>query len=196
MVCAKCGAFFNDKAAPLPVFCHKCDDHHYDKAAALGIYEKALAAVIINLKSKPVLPSRVVERIDAIASSTGLLDADVVFPVPLSAQRNLERGFNQAELIAAAVGRSAGIRVDAYSLRRPIHTPIHRGGMDQKARDMSVRKAFEVARPKLVAGKTILLVDDILTSGSTASYCAKVLKKNGAARVNVFTLARAVKHYN
>ena len=64
--------------------------------------------------------------------------------------------------------------------------------MDQKARELSVRNAFEVKRPKLIAGKNVLLVDDVLTSGATASDAAKVLKKAGAARVYVFTLARAV----
>jgi predicted amidophosphoribosyltransferase len=64
--------------------------------------------------------------------------------------------------------------------------------MDKKARELTVRNAFEVVRPKLINGKNIVLVDDVFTSGATASYCAKVLKKNGASRVNVFTLARAV----
>ena len=64
--------------------------------------------------------------------------------------------------------------------------------MDKKARDLTVRNAFEVVKPDSVTGKNILLVDDVFTSGATASYCAKVLKKNGAGKVYVFTLARAV----
>jgi predicted amidophosphoribosyltransferase len=64
--------------------------------------------------------------------------------------------------------------------------------MDRKARDMTVRNAFDVVRPKLIAGRSIILVDDVLTSGATASYCAKALKKSGAASVKVLTLARAV----
>ena len=65
--------------------------------------------------------------------------------------------------------------------------------MDEKARELSVRDAFEVVRPKLIAGKHIVLIDDVFTSGSTVSNCSKVLKKSGAASVNVITLARAVK---
>jgi predicted amidophosphoribosyltransferase len=64
--------------------------------------------------------------------------------------------------------------------------------MDQRARELTVVNAFEVVRPKLIDGKKVLLVDDVFTSGSTASSCARVLKKKGAAEVNVFTLARAV----
>jgi predicted amidophosphoribosyltransferase len=66
--------------------------------------------------------------------------------------------------------------------------------MDQRARELTVQHAFEVVRPKLIDGRNLVLVDDVLTSGATASACAKVLKKNGASRVTVFTLARAVMH--
>ncbi len=69
---------------------------------------------------------------------------------------------------------------------------MHRIGMDKKARELTVKNAFEITRPKLIEGKNVLLVDDVFTSGATASSCAKVLKKNGAVGVQVFTLARAV----
>ena len=63
--------------------------------------------------------------------------------------------------------------------------------MDKRARELTVQNAFEVLRPKLIAGKKVLLVDDVFTSGATASYCAKVLKKSGSVSVNIFTLARS-----
>src|SRR5260370_1334885 len=119
-------------------------------------------------------------------------NSDLIVPIPLSKQRKQERGFNQAEIIAAELSRVSGIPVDASSLIRKFHTPIHRMGMDQKAREITVKNVFEVVRPRLIAGKNILLVDDVFTSGATASFCAKVLKKNGAVKVNVFILARAV----
>jgi len=194
MLCAKCGAFFGDEAAPIAVYCHKCDDHFYDRAVAAGVYEKALSATIIELKSAPILP-RCIETALAAASRRGpFKNIDLILPIPLSRQRRHERGFNQAEIIASAVSRVSGIAVDAVSLARKTHTPIHRIGMDQKARELTVQNAFVVTRPKLIAGKNILLVDDVFTSGATASYCAKILKKKGAGKVNVFTLARAVMH--
>ena len=64
--------------------------------------------------------------------------------------------------------------------------------MDKKARELTVRNAFKVVRPNLVKGRNILLVDDIFTSGATASNCARVLKTSGALKVTVFTIARAV----
>jgi predicted amidophosphoribosyltransferase len=69
---------------------------------------------------------------------------------------------------------------------------MHRVAMDRKAREVTVKNAFAVTRPKLIEGKNVLLIDDVLTSGSTVSSCALVLKKSGAARVDVLTLARAV----
>lgn len=194
MLCDKCGAFFGGEAAPVPVFCHKCDDHFYDKAIAVGVYEKALAASIINLKTAPFMAKQIKTAIQNALLKEAFANVDIVIPIPLSKQRKLERGFNQAEVIAAAVARSTGLSVDASSLARKLHTPIHRIGMDKKARELTVKNAFEVVRPKLIEGKNILLVDDVFTSGATASSCARVLKKNGACRVNVFTLARAVMH--
>lgn len=192
MLCDKCGAFFDDKAAPVAVFCHKCDDHFYDKAAAVGVYEKALAATVITLKEQPVIPRRLKNLITTAAQRNGSCGADVIVPIPLSKQRRLERGFNQAEIIADEISRATNILVDRASLERKRHTPIHRVGMDKRARELTVQNTFEVSRPKLIAGKKILLVDDVFTSGATASYCAKALKKSGAIEVNIFTLARAV----
>lgn len=194
MLCHKCGAFFGDTAAPVPVSCHQCGDHHYDKAAAIGIYEKALSASIISLKTTPVVPQRIKNVIPAAIKHANFTASDVIVPIPLSRQRKLERGFNQAEIVAAVVSKALDIPVDAGSLGRKLHTPIHRMAMDKRARELTVQNAFDVLRPKLIKGKNILLVDDVFTSGATASYCARILKKNGAGSVNVFTLARAVMH--
>ena len=197
MLCKKCGAFLASEGSPVEVSpvevsCHKCDDHHYDKAAALGVYEKGLAASVLELKNVPHLAERVRTFLEA-ASATPLFDGiDLLIPVPLSRLRMHERGYNQADLIADAISRINGIPTDKLSLARKVHTQMHRVGMDQKARELTTRNAFELKRPKLIAGKNVMLIDDVLTSGATASQAAKVLKKNGAVRVNVFTLARAV----
>ena len=190
MLCNRCGALLGEIAPARPVYCRRCDDHHYDGAMAAGIYEDALAASILNLKKVPHIPLRLSS---AINDRIGLkVDADLIVPVPLSRQRRHERGFNQAEIIAKHLSKRTGIPVDAASLVRKLNTPAHRIGMDQRARELTVVGAFEVVRPKLIKGKRILLVDDVFTSGSTASACALALKKNGADKVNIFTLARAV----
>lgn len=193
MLCATCGTFLGESDAPTAVYCHKCSGHAYESASAVGVYEGALAATVIDIKSKPWLASRVKQLIaDAAFRNAGLSTVGVIVPVPLSRQRKAERGFNQAETIAHAVSGAIGVPVDCGSLVRKVNTPMHRVGMDQRARELTVMNVFEVVRPKLLAGKNVLLVDDVLTSGETASACARVLKKNGAASVHVFTLARAV----
>lgn len=193
MFCGRCGAVLGEKASPMPVFCRKCDEYHFDRAYAAGVYEKALAAEIISLKTSERLSPAIRTLIKtALELNNGKVAGDVVIPVPLSKTRLAERGFNQAAAIAREVGRQMKIRVDELSLARAVHTPIHRIGMDQKARELTVRRAFTIVRPNLVKGKDILLVDDVLTSGATTSACAEALKKAGSGRVIVFTLARAV----
>lgn len=192
MLCRKCGALFAGQSGDGPSSCQICSEHFYDRAVAAGVYEKALAASIINLKRDPFLPGRARSAIKAALQRADLPTPDVIVPVPLSKQREIERGFNQARIIAGAAAHVIGAGVDELSLARKIHTPIHRIGMDRKAREITVKNAFQVLRPKLIDGKNILLVDDVLTSGATASACAKVLKKSGALRVNVFTVGRAV----
>ena len=192
MLCMKCGAYLNESAKSFAVSCHKCDGHSYDKAAAVGIYEKALAASIIHLKNTPFVANRLRRGLLTAFQRSGFDDTTRAIAVPLSAKRRVERGYNQAEILAGIVAKGTGIRLDCQSLSRKLHTPMHRIGMDEKARELTVHKAFEVTRPKLIEGQNILLIDDVFTSGATASYCAKVLKKHGAAKVNVLTLARAV----
>lgn len=192
MLCSKCGAFFGVGAADRLIQCPFCREHFYDKAVACGIYEKALAASVIALKTTPHISLRLRQIIETAMSRLDMSSFELVIPIPLSAARRLERGFNQAELIGSVVGNFAKVPVDLISLIRTRHTPIHRVGMDKRARALSVENVFHVARPKLIQGRRILLVDDVFTSGSTASFCAKMLKKHGAARVEVFTLARAV----
>jgi ComF family protein len=193
MLCEKCGAYFGPQAAPVAVRCHKCDDHHYDRAFAAGIYEKAVSASVLRLKTSPALARRL-RSVIRFAMSRPLPHADLVVPVPLSKRRRAERGFNQAELVADELSKIMNVAVDRHSLVRRLHTPIHRVGMDQRARELTVENAFAVVRPNLIEGRSVLLVDDVFTSGATASNCAKVLKRNGAGDVNIFTIARAVLH--
>ena len=193
--CRKCG----DPSAHGYEFggtdCVQCRDHHYDHASALGIYEHGLAAAVVELKRVPNIPSRLRDKIRSAEFLAAFAADTLVMPVPLSPLRKLERGYNQAAVLADFVARAARLEIDSASLVRKVHSPIHRVAMDEKARDLSVRNAFSVTRPKLIAGRNILLVDDVFTTGSTASYCAKALKKSGAGEVNVFTLARAVKRF-
>lgn len=192
ILCTKCGSFLRESDHPAHAVCRRCDDHFYDSARAIGVYDNALAASVIHLKHVPSVAKTTRQFLIDSFDRYSFGSATVIVPVPLSAKRLFERGFNQAGILARILSKESCIPLDENSLVRSIHTPMHRAAMDRKAREMTVKNAFGVTRPKLIAGKNVLLIDDVFTSGSTASHCAKVLKKNGASRVNVLTLARAV----
>ena len=117
--------------------------------------------------------------------------ADLIVPVPLHADRERERGFNQAGVIARELARLSRLPLDEHSVVRRLHTERHRAGMDAKSRHQSVGDAFAVRHRDLIAGKRVLLVDDVFTTGATASACAKALIEVGADAVFVLTIARA-----
>jgi ComF family protein len=190
-LCEKCGDYLETNGAKFTTFCRRCDDDSYDSARAVGLYEHALLAAVLNLKKIPFVPFKLENLFfEAFLKST-FTDAARIIPVPLSKRRFDERGFNQASLLAKILAGKTNLPLDEQSLIRKIHTPQHRAGMDRKARLESVRNAFEVTRPKFVENENILLIDDVFTSGATASNCAKALKNKGARAVYVLTVARA-----
>jgi ComF family protein len=115
---------------------------------------------------------------------------DVVVPVPLHPARLRARGYNQAALLALGVGEGARLPIELGALERVRDTPPQRG-LGPAARRRNVREAF-AARGARVAGKRVLLVDDVLTTGATAAACAGALEAAGATRVVVLTAARAL----
>jgi ComF family protein len=114
--------------------------------------------------------------------------ADLV-PVPLHPRRRRERGFNQAELLALALARGTGLEVSPGLLVRRRDTSSQ-AGLSAASRRRNVTGAFAARhRPRLV-GRTLVLVDDVITTGATAAACARVLKQAGAAEVRLVTVAR------
>ncbi len=191
-LCAKCGAVQGTNDSNYETFCHRCDEHFYDAASAVGVYGYALTASILHLKREPFVAPRLRELFTSRFENSVFQRVDLIVPVPLSKKRELERGFNQAAVLSKILARKTKINLDEQSLVRRIHTPMHRVGMDGKARASSVENAFEVTRPKLMAGKTVLLVDDVFTSGATVSNCAETLKKSGSSKIWVLTLAKTL----
>jgi ComF family protein len=114
-------------------------------------------------------------------------------PVPLHRWRIWKRGYNQSGLIACVLSKHSGIPVALDLLRRTRATPPLRG-LGRRERALAVRGVFAVPEEKraLVRGRRVILVDDVYTSGATASACAKVLKRAGAARVEILCWARVV----
>lgn len=124
---------------------------------------------------------------DCLAQNSFPEGVDIIIPVPLHPLRERERGFNQAALLAAGVGRCLARPVDYRSLSRRLNTPPT-SGLTRWERIETLGDAF-TSRGGRLKGKVVLLVDDILTTGSTATGCTSALLQGGAAGVYVLTVA-------
>jgi ComF family protein len=169
---------------------------HFDHVVRLGPYAEGhvLRDVVLRLKRASGEP--LAERIgelwgECAGAKLRALGADVVVPVPLYWWRRWRRGYNQSEAVARPLAVRLGLPCDPSCLRRVRNTPDQKG-QSRAARLDNVRDAFR-ARGRAAAGRTILLVDDVLTTGSTASEAARALRRAGAARVVVAVLARRVR---
>jgi len=170
------------------------------KAAAYGSYEGGLRELIHLLKYDQVRPAaNVLGRMLAEAvSDLQPLFADrpvLVVPVPLHARKFRQRGFNQAELIARSAlkllsGEGLQLSPDVLERKRETQSQI---GLSRHQRRENMRGAFAVAQRLEVAGREILVVDDVFTTGTTVAECARVLRRAGASKVYVATVARTLK---
>jgi ComF family protein len=116
---------------------------------------------------------------------------ELIIPVPLHPKRLRWRGFNQSVLLARQVSRAYALPIDAFILIRDKET-LPQTQLSEEERRKNVRGAFSVRAPGVLKAKTILLVDDVYTSGATLNECSRVLTRAGARKVHVLTLARAV----
>jgi ComF family protein len=116
----------------------------------------------------------------------------ILVPVPLHRTRLWRRGFNQSVLVARELSRRLRLRTNVLALRRSKRTPPLKG-MSPLQRRKAVAGAFRVTDKAAIAGRTIILIDDVLTTGSTAEACARTLKRAGAARVELVTWARVLR---
>jgi ComF family protein len=123
-----------------------------------------------------------------------LKQSDAIIPVPLHYFRFLKRRFNQSALLAHTLAKKSGVKCLPNALIR-IRKTTPQTGLSSKQREKNVKGAFAINKRylKQIKGKNILLVDDVMTTGSTINQCTKTLLKSGATQVNVLTLARTVK---
>jgi ComF family protein len=173
----------------------------FARATAYGSYESGLRELLHLLKYDQVRPAAAVlgrMLAEAIANLEPFF-ADqtvVVVPVPLHPQKLRQRSFNQAEMIAhaalkfrPAVGRMS-LQDGVLLRRRPTQSQI---GLSSHQRRENLRGAFTVAKPEAIAGREVLLVDDVFTTGTTVSECARILRRAGASKVWVATVARTLR---
>jgi ComF family protein len=194
-LCWKCGLPAPGQIPPehkSEAFCHRCAEEHFTAARACGAYDKALRASALALKKEAHVAPRLARLLLETQRRTPLDRATRILPIPLHPLRLRERGFNQAAVLGRSLSRLTSLPFDEWSLVRHLHTERHRAGMDARARRESVAGAFAVERPRLVAGERVLLVDDVYTTGATASACAQALMEAGALEVFVLTVARPI----
>jgi len=192
-MCLKCGALAREwpgKSVREGIHCRRCDSQFFSAARACGFYEGALRESVLLLKRQPHLSPHLLSLLVRAAQRPPLSAATRIIPVPLHSERELRRGFNQASLIAHGIASSLDLVIDEASLVRVAGSDKYRAGLDAKGRLDTVSDAFRLRFPRLVEGEEILLIDDVFTTGATASSCAAALFTAGAKSVFVLTIAR------
>lgn len=178
--------------------CPSCaaDPPVYDRARAALRYDEGSRRLVLAFKRGARFEGvRGFGRWLARAGADLLDDVDYILPVPLHRWRLLSRGYNQSAVLAGALARECGRPWLPDALLRVRATGSQQGLGAAARRENITAGAFEVRRGALgrVEGARLLLVDDVLTTGSTLEACARVLKRHGAARVDCLALARVVR---
>ncbi|MGQ9779230.1 MAG: double zinc ribbon domain-containing protein [Bacillota bacterium] len=192
-LCTRCGRLIRLGAARREI-CPECERERlfFARARAVCLYDGPARAYLHEVKFRRSLTlARALAGLLALYAREEkelFHPYEVIVPVPLHAEREMERGFNQAAVMATAVGEA---------LRRPVLNGVlirsrqteAQSRLDRRGRRENVRGAFRVTVPAAIAGRRALLIDDIMTTGYTASECARVMLRAGAVEIGVLTLA-------
>jgi len=193
--CARCGRFLDTPAED--ALCGRCLDRApaYAVHRSCGAYGGTLKDVILLFQYRRYAPlSRSLARYaEACLGADARLwpGVDGLVPVPLHPARRRERGFNQSRLLARDLARLRNVEVLGGCLVKTRNAPAQ-AGLRAADREKNVRSAYAVRRSGRVRGKTLVLVDDVTTTGATLRECARVLMAAGAKEVRAITLAQAL----
>jgi ComF family protein len=193
-VCPVCGRFLESAGEEHP--CGRCLGARpaFSFHRSCGAYAGTLKDVVLLFKYRKCAPlSRPLARFaeTALASEPRLWEgADFLVPVPLHRARRRDRGFNQSRLLARDLAKGRGMKVLGGVLVKVRNVPPQ-AGLRAAERERNVVGAYAVRRPDRIRGRTLILVDDVTTTGATLRECARVLIRAGAKEVRAITLAQA-----
>jgi ComF family protein len=197
-LCPVCGTTFSNS----PKGNHLCGDcldsePYFSCARAVVSYETIILHAIHqfkygnNISVGDLLASFMA---DFSFPDVDFTDYSLIIPVPLHIQRLRQRGFNQSLILARSLAKKRQIPVN-FSLLKRHKSTLTQTGLHKTERKQNIKGAFEVGDRKLIAGKNVILVDDVYTTGATINECTKTLLKAGAQKVTVLTLARVLPSY-
>lgn len=194
-LCPRCGIPFTGAGGNH--LCGRCctSSPSYDEARGAFAYEGPVSDLIhaFKYRNKTHLRRPLGQlTLEALPEFIVPSRHDLVLPVPLHRRKLALRGFNQAVLLGEIFACHAGLPFERHNLRR-VRWTEPQINLSAEERRTNVKGAFAVAEPERLAGRRVLLVDDVFTTGSTVEECARVMKQAGAAAVSVITVARALK---
>ncbi|MDR1375332.1 MAG: ComF family protein [Holosporaceae bacterium] len=189
--CKICGAPFEIDLDALCLACLK-KRPHFDRAIAAFRYEDFSKDMILKFKHWDA--TYIAEKLSNWmygACAKDMAGADIIIPVPIHFLKRLKRQYNQSELLAMGLQKLSGVAYEPRILKKIKHTDPQEG-LSRNRRLKNVRGSLGVDEDyvSLIDGKSVILVDDVLTTGSTVNECSRILKKYNAAKVIVVTLAR------
>jgi competence protein ComFC len=196
--CQRCGSIFPGEITST-FQCGNCRnlELEFSYARAVATADGVLLDILHRYKYENALwvePFVTKLFVDVAGPNVKTGNWDMIVPVPLHPRRQKEREFNQAEVLGRALTRATDIRLETSLLQRTIDTRSQTR-LPRAQRSKNVRDAFRFRGQKgELAGKRIIVVDDVLTTGATTNACARLLRQNGAEEVCVWTLARGLLH--
>ncbi len=187
--CEICGKYLQEDTG----LCIDCKSNFpsFDIARAVGPYEGKIriATKVFKFMGRKYLAPKMGEMMALkVMSEPGFGHLDLIVPVPIAPNSFRERGFNQTDLLGRQISKDLGIKMDNKIIKRVKDTP-HQTELTKQERERNLLDAFEIRDAHKIKDKSILLVDDVYTTGSTIRECTRVLTEAGAGRVSVVTWA-------